>query len=311
MGTGQALTMGKEGEADVLLVHAPASEIEVVESGAAINRQLVMHNDFVVAGPASDPAGIKGLSAAESFEAIQTTESLFVSRGDDSGTHKKELAIWKAAGVTLPGPDDAAKWYQETGSGMGATLTQASEKQAYVLTDRGTYLSLLLDGSVIDNVVLGQTLRGKSQGAKENALKWLARFGIEHLSPQMAHTLSGGEAQRASLARAFALEPEVLLMDEPFSSVDNIRRQGLIGAFREVRNASRTTTLLVTHDFREVLALADRVLVLSEGKPQAQGTSEEIARHPIWKALASVDTYEAAPEQADHRATQSGAGIGT
>lgn len=142
VGTGAALTMGKEGEADVLLVHAPASEIEVVESGAAINRQLVMHNDFVVAGPASDPAEIKGLTAAEAFAAVQAKESLFVSRGDDSGTHKKELGIWKAAEITLPGPDDDAKWYQETGSGMGATLTQASEKQAYVLTDRGTYLSL-------------------------------------------------------------------------------------------------------------------------------------------------------------------------
>jgi tungstate transport system substrate-binding protein len=142
VGTGQALSMGKEGEADVLLVHAPASEIEVVESGAAINRQLVMHNDFVVCGPASDPAGIKGLTAAEAFAAIAESKSLFLSRGDDSGTHKKELAIWDAAGVTLPGPNDGATWYQETGSGMGTTLTQASEKQAYLLTDRGTYLSM-------------------------------------------------------------------------------------------------------------------------------------------------------------------------
>lgn len=142
VGTGQALTMGKQGEADVLLVHAPASEIEVVESGAAINRQLVMHNDFVVVGPKSDPAGIKGLTSSEAFAAIAESKSLFVSRGDDSGTHKKELAIWASAEVTLPGPDDGATWYQETGSGMGATLTQASEKQAYVLTDRGTYLSL-------------------------------------------------------------------------------------------------------------------------------------------------------------------------
>jgi len=142
VGTGQALAMGKQGEADVLLVHAPESEIEVVESGAAINRQLVMHNDFVIVGPASDPAKIRGLTSTEAFKAIAESKSLFVSRGDDSGTHKKELAIWKAAGVTLPGPGDGATWYQETGSGMGATLTQASEKQAYLLTDRGTYLSL-------------------------------------------------------------------------------------------------------------------------------------------------------------------------
>jgi len=107
----------------------------------------------------------------------------------------------------------------------------------------------------------------------------------------MRYTLSGGEAQRASLARAFALEPEILMMDEPFSSVDNISRQGLIKTFKEVQSASKTTTLLVTHDFREVQALADRVFVISNRKPEAQGTPEEIARHPVWKALATADSY--------------------
>jgi len=107
----------------------------------------------------------------------------------------------------------------------------------------------------------------------------------------MRYTLSGGEAQRASLARAFALEPEILMMDEPFSSVDNISRQGLIKTFKEVQSASKTTTLLVTHDFREVQALADRVFVISNGKPETQGTPEEIARHPVWKALATADSY--------------------
>lgn len=138
VGTGQALELGKKGEADVLLVHAPAAEKEVVAAGAAINRQLVMHNDYVVVGPENDPAGIKGAkSCAEAFQRIAEAEAIFVSRGDDSGTHKKEKELWQAANVT-----DKGKWYQESGTGMGQTLNIASEKGGYTLTDRGTYLAL-------------------------------------------------------------------------------------------------------------------------------------------------------------------------
>lgn len=138
VGTGQALALGERGEADVLLVHAPDSEKPLVESGVCINRQLVMHNDFIIVGPAKDPAKIKGMrSAAEAFRKIAETKSLFVSRGDNSGTHKMELNIWKSLSIT-----PASAWYQETGSGMGQTLNVASYKQGYTLTDRATYLAL-------------------------------------------------------------------------------------------------------------------------------------------------------------------------
>jgi len=144
VGSGQALAMGQKGEADVMLVHAPSSELPLVTSGEAINRKLVMHNDFVIAGPASDPAKIKGLnSAAAALTRVSQSSALFVSRGDDSGTHKKELEVWKAAGIApKPSPSKAPGWYQETGSGMGQTLAVAWEKGGYVLTDRATFLSL-------------------------------------------------------------------------------------------------------------------------------------------------------------------------
>lgn len=136
-GTGQALAMGEKGEADVLLCHAPAAEKPLVDSGAVINYLLVMHNDFVIVGPAGDPAGVKGKSSVEAFKAIAAKEAMFISRGDDSGTHKKELSLWKQANIKPSG----SKWYQESGQGMGATLLMASEKAGYTLTDRGTYLA--------------------------------------------------------------------------------------------------------------------------------------------------------------------------
>jgi len=137
VGTGQALAMGEKGEADVLLTHAPSAEKMLVDSGTVTNYQLVMHNDFVVVGPAADPAGIKGKPSAEAFKAIAARQAVFISRGDDSGTHKKELSIWSGVETTPAG----AKWYQESGQGMGATLLMASEKQGYTLTDRATYLA--------------------------------------------------------------------------------------------------------------------------------------------------------------------------
>jgi tungstate transport system substrate-binding protein len=137
VGTGQALAMGEKGEADVLLVHAPASEKKLVDSGVAINYQLVMHNDFIVVGPAADPAKIKGKTAADAFKAIEASGAVFISRGDDSGTNKKELSLWKEAGIVPTGKP----WYQESGQGMGATLLMASEKAGYTLTDRATYLA--------------------------------------------------------------------------------------------------------------------------------------------------------------------------
>ena len=137
VGTGQALAMGEKGEADVLLVHAPASEKKLVDAGVVINYQLVMHNDFIIVGPAADPAKIKGKTAADAFKAIDDNGAVFISRGDDSGTHKKELSLWKDANAVLTGKP----WYQESGQGMGATLLMASEKAGYTLTDRATYLA--------------------------------------------------------------------------------------------------------------------------------------------------------------------------
>lgn len=139
VGSGQAMTMGQKGEADVLLVHSPAAEKKFMEDGFGVSRRLVMHNDFVLVGPAEDPAKIKGVkSAAEAFKKIAAAQALFLSRGDNSGTHAKEKDVWKVAGVKYEGE----KWYQQTGLGMGQTLNVAAEKKGYTLTDRGTYLAL-------------------------------------------------------------------------------------------------------------------------------------------------------------------------
>jgi len=139
VGSGQAMVMGQKGEADVLLVHSPAAEKKFVAEGYGINRRLVMHNDFIVVGPKSDPAGIMGTkSAVEVFKKIAAANALFMSRGDNSGTNAKEKDIWKAAGIKAEGQ----KWYQQTGLGMGQTLNIAAEKKAYTLADRGTYLAL-------------------------------------------------------------------------------------------------------------------------------------------------------------------------
>jgi len=139
VGSGQAMAMGEKGEADVLLVHSPDAEKKFMEKGAGSSRRLVMHNDFIIVGPASDPAKIRGVkTSAEAFKKIAQSGSIFLSRGDNSGTHAKEKGLWKGAGVTAEGQ----KWYQQTGLGMGQTLNVAAEKKGYTLTDRATYLSL-------------------------------------------------------------------------------------------------------------------------------------------------------------------------
>ncbi len=139
VGTGQALKMGQEGNADVLLVHAPTSELAFMAEGYGQTRELVMHNDFVLVGPDDDPLGLRGVSSAvEAMKMLADGRAVFVSRGDDSGTYKMELALWSQAGVELP---KEAEWYLQTGQGMGETLRVASEKGAYTLTDRATYLA--------------------------------------------------------------------------------------------------------------------------------------------------------------------------
>ena len=138
VGTGEALKLGEQKDADVLLVHAPASEKEFVANGFGTERRLVMYNDFVLVGPESDPAGVKGMTdAAGAFAKIAAAKARFISRGDDSGTNKKELQIWKAAGV-----EPAGDWYESIGQGMADALRIASEREGYTLSDRATYLNL-------------------------------------------------------------------------------------------------------------------------------------------------------------------------
>jgi tungstate transport system substrate-binding protein len=137
VGSGEALELGEKGDADVLLVHSPEAEEEYMKGGNGVSRKAVMHNDFIVVGPADDPAASKAAgSAAEAFARIAKAEAPFASRADESGTNTKELSLWQAAGIE---PKDS--WYIETGQGMGETLTIASQKQAYTLSDRGTFLA--------------------------------------------------------------------------------------------------------------------------------------------------------------------------
>jgi tungstate transport system substrate-binding protein len=137
VGTGKALKMGENCDVDVLLVHAPAAEKKFVDAGFGTNRRELMYNDFVIIGPASDPAGIKALPIGKAMTGIQKSKALFVSRGDNSGTNKKEILLWKNAGVAVPDKDP---WYIQTGQGMLATIQIAEQRNGYTMTDRGTYI---------------------------------------------------------------------------------------------------------------------------------------------------------------------------
>ena len=139
VGTGQAIALGEAGDADIILVHARSREDEFVAAGHGLARADVMYNDFVLVGPADDPAGVEGMSlVAEALATIAAAEAPFASRGDDSGTHTKELSLWEAAGID---PGAAGPWYSSLGQGMGETLTFANEAGAYTLADRGTFLA--------------------------------------------------------------------------------------------------------------------------------------------------------------------------
>jgi tungstate transport system substrate-binding protein len=136
VGTGKAIKLGENGDVDLIFVHAKAAEEKFVEEGYGVKRHPVMHNDFVIIGPPEDPAGLKDAKTAEeAFKKLAKAKAEFISRGDDSGTHKKEKQLWKAAGIT---PEGA--WHIEAGQGMGAVLTMAFNKKAYALTDRGTFI---------------------------------------------------------------------------------------------------------------------------------------------------------------------------
>jgi len=136
-GTGKALELGRRCDVDVLLVHAPPAEKEYVKNGYGRNRKQIMYNDFVIIGPDADPAGIQGKSIKEALERIRSSRSLFVSRGDDSGTNKKELLLWNSSGIKVP---ERSQWYLQTGQGMLSTINVTEERKGYTMTDRGTYI---------------------------------------------------------------------------------------------------------------------------------------------------------------------------
>lgn len=154
VGSGQAIQMGVDGNADVLLVHSPAAEKAFMDEGNGTRREDVMYNDFVLVGPENDPAGIIGMaSAADAFKKIAETKSTFISRGDDSGTHAKEKNVWKAAEI-----DPVGDWYVSAGQGMGAVLTMTDEMVAYTLSDRATYLARTKEGLISKILVEGDPI---------------------------------------------------------------------------------------------------------------------------------------------------------
>ena len=137
VGTGKALKLGENCDVDVLLVHAPAAEKKYVEQGFGVDRREIMYNDFVIIGVADDPAGIRGKNVVDALDAIRAKKAVFASRGDNSGTNKKEISLWKAAGGDVP---EKEGWYVQTGQGMLATINIAAERKGYTMTDRGTYI---------------------------------------------------------------------------------------------------------------------------------------------------------------------------
>ena len=186
VGTGQAIEIGQAGDADVILVHARAREDAFVEEGSGLARYDVMYNDFIIVGPADDPAGVQGMtSAAEALAAIAAAEAPFASRGDDSGTHTKELSLWEAAGVTPEGD-----WYNSLGQGMGETLTFANESNAYTLTDRGTYLSMSATLPNLAIMVGGDSIADNADSALLNP------YGVIPVNPELSANINAELAQQ-------------------------------------------------------------------------------------------------------------------
>lgn len=188
VGTGQALKLGENGDADVVLVHSRSRENAFVEAGFGINRRDVMYNDFVLVGPAADPAGIRGTaSAKEAFAKIAEAKATFAARGDDSGTATKELNIWASAGIT---PTAELGWYKSLGQGMGETLITANEQQAYTLTDRGTYLSIR--DNLPDLVILlgGETIEQNADPSLRNP------YGVIPVNPARYNSVDGELAEQ-------------------------------------------------------------------------------------------------------------------
>ena len=179
-GTGQALDTGRRGDADVVFVHAPAAEKKFVAEGHGVERFEVMYNDFVIVGPNSDPAGVKGMKdAPASLAKIAAAKAAFASRGDDSGTHKAELRLWKEAGVDVKAT--GGSWYRELGSGMGATLNTAAQMPAYALTDRATWISF--------------QNRGPLEISVEGDARLFNQYGVILVSPEKHKHVKKAEGQ--------------------------------------------------------------------------------------------------------------------
>ncbi|QCC57740.1 substrate-binding domain-containing protein [Natrinema thermotolerans] len=200
-GTGAAIRSARDGNADVILVHARSQEDEFMREGYGVNRRDLMFNDFVVVGPSDDPAGVGDTEqATAAFEAIADAEATFVSRGDESGTHTKELAIWSEAGL-----EPGGEWYQQLGQGMGETLTNANESSAYTLSDRGTYLSR-------DDLDLEILLQGPIEGGPE----LLANpYGIMAVNPEIHGDVN---YQLAMAYIGFVTSPEGQAVIEDFTA---------------------------------------------------------------------------------------------
>ncbi|WP_435552883.1 substrate-binding domain-containing protein [Natrinema sp. CGMCC1.2065] len=200
-GTGAAIRSARDGNADVILVHARSQEDEFMREGYGVNRRDLMFNDFVVVGPSDDPAGVGDTEqATAAFEAIADAEATFVSRGDESGTHTKELAIWSEAGL-----EPGGEWYQQLGQGMGETLTNANESGAYTLSDRGTYLSR-------DDLDLEILLQGPIEGGPE----LLANpYGIMAVNPEIHGDVN---YQLAMAYIGFVTSPEGQAVIEDFTA---------------------------------------------------------------------------------------------
>jgi tungstate transport system substrate-binding protein len=187
VGTGQAIELGAAGDADVILVHARAREDAFVADGHGPYRRDVMFNDFILVGPASDPAGVQNTAlAADALTIIAATEALFASRGDDSGTHSKETSLWAQTGVT---PDPAGGWYQSLGQGMGETLIYANESGAYTLTDRGTFLSMRNNLPDLVVIVGGDSIDANQDPALLNP------YGVIPVDPAKSPAINGPLAE--------------------------------------------------------------------------------------------------------------------
>ena len=204
VGTGAALEMGRKGDADSVLVHAPTSEKKYVDQGDLIEGKLVMHNDFILVGPASDPAGIKKLKTLNAALAAIAATGPFISRGDNSGTHTAELNLWKAAGIDVK----TVKNREETGQGMGATLNVADQKQGYTLTDRATYLALKKGAS------------GKGLGLENLFEKAAPLLNVYHVYVVNPAKHPGVKEAQARAFNAFMVAPETQKLIAEFKKAE-------------------------------------------------------------------------------------------